>query len=87
MDKKKISIALLLISVFSSLFLFGCKIEKIQFNRESQAQVLMNRINDNHNQTRIQKSSGMLILKDEPKNDFNIKFGSFGPNFDIPTKF
>ena len=86
MDKKKISLILLSIALLSSIFLFGCKVEKIQFNRESQAQAFVNKLNNKSN-TQIKKSSGMIILKDESSNNVNIKFGPSEVNFDLPVKF
>ena len=86
MSKKKISLILITVAVFSSIFLFGCKVEKIQFNRESAAQSLMNKFS-NTSSTQVRKSSGMIILKDESKDNFNIRFGPTDLNFDLPSKF
>ena len=85
MNKKKLSLILIFTAVFSSFFLFGCKVEKIQFYRESQAQNLIDKFQNKKPQ--VKKSSGMIILKDEPNDNFNIRFGPSDINFDLPAKF
>ena len=87
MDKKKISIILILLLVSLSLLLLGCKVEKIQFNRESQAQNLLNKISNPSNSTQIRKSSGMIIIKNESNNNSNTIFGPSDIKFDLPSNF
>ena len=85
MSRKKLSLILIFTTVFSSFFLFGCKVEKIQFYRESQAQNIIDKISNK--KTQIKKSSGMIILKDESDDSFNMRFGPSDLNFDLPVKF
>ncbi|MBQ8635300.1 hypothetical protein IJ425_04010 [bacterium] len=84
MDKKKISFILILFALSISIFLLGCKVDKIQFNRESQAQKFMNNFS-NESKSQAKSSSGIIILRTQSKNNTNNY--QFGPKFDLPSKF
>ena len=84
MNKKTLSVILIMVAVFLSVFLFGCKNNQIKFYRESQAESIINKFSQN--KAHVNKSSGMIILRDESNNNSNIKFGPSDLNFDLPVK-
>ena len=85
MNKKKFSCFLIFLSVIMSLFLFGCKTQKIEFYRESEASKLFKK----PQQEKIQKSSGMIIYRagQEETRNVDIQFGPKNIEFDLPSKF
>ncbi|MBE7708442.1 MAG: hypothetical protein E7Z88_07030 [Cyanobacteria bacterium SIG27] len=87
MSKKKVSILFVLVIVFASLLLFGCKHETIKFYRESAASTLINKFKvDEKNTTK--RPAGMIILKDDNSSNKNgIQFGPGDINFDMPVRF
>lgn len=85
MNKRKFSYIFIISVVLLSVFLFGCSGDKIQFNRESSAQNLINKMKKQNINT--QNSSGVLILKDESNQNSNIHFGPGDLNFDLGVKF
>lgn len=85
MNKRKFSYIFIVSIVLLSVFLFGCSGDKIQFNRESSAQNLINKFQKQ--KMNAQKSSGVLILKDESYKNSNINFGPQDINFDLGVKF
>lgn len=86
MNKKVLSISLLLFTLSTSLFLFGCQNSQIKFNRESAASGLLNKFNAS-DKPQI-KGHGIIILRDESSNsNNNINFGPSDINFDMPAKF
>lgn len=85
MKKNKLSLILLVSVILLSMLLLGCSGDKIQFNRESSAQNLINKMKKQNINT--QNSSGVLILKDENNQNSNIHFGPGDLNFDLGVKF
>lgn len=85
MKKRYLGLIVVFVGVCLSLFLFGCENNKIEFYRESKAQELMNKFS-NQQQNKSTIRSGVVILKDDPANSSNIKFGPGDINFDLPVK-
>ena len=85
MNKKVLSVIFLLLALSTSLLLFGCKVEKIQFNRESQVSKLINKVSDTKPKTN--SKSGIIILKDDNESQNTINFGPKDINFDMPIRF
>lgn len=85
MKKRYLGLIVIFTGVCLSLFLFGCKDNKIQFYRESKAQELMNKFSTQQ-QNKPSIRSGVVILKDESGYNSNIKFGPGDINFDLPVK-
>ena len=85
MNKKLISISLIVVIIGAGFFLFGCKNQQIQFYRESAASTLIDKFKTN--QPTSSKSSGMLIIKDESSSSSQgVKFGPGDINFDMPVR-
>lgn len=86
MNKKVLSISLLLFTLSTSLFLLGCQNSQIKFNRESAASSLLNKFSTNEKPQ--VKGHGIIILRDESSSlNNNINFGPRDINFDMPAKF
>ena len=84
MSKKVISILSLFVVVVCSMFLFGCKVEKIKFYRESAASDFLNQINEPRKQPKSRP--GIINLRDDDSK-FNMNFGPSDLNFDMPMRF
>ena len=84
--KKKIALVFVFGTVFASFFLFGCKNNKIEFYRESQAAKLMDKFSSQQ-KSRPTTSSGMVILKDDKYSQSSINFGPKDINFDMPSRY
>ena len=76
--------------VLISCVLFGCKNDKIKFYRESKVQELMHGFQDNNpKKDSIQKSSGIIIYRDNSAQNSTNQSINFGPkdlNFDLKIK-
>ena len=82
--KKSILICMI---ILSSVVLFGCQHDKIQFNRESAASSLFKQ--GQKQKPKYKSSSGIIILGDDNVDSPapSMRFGPRDINFDMPVKF
>lgn len=86
MNKRILSIIILLFVLSFSLLLLGCQHEQIKFYRESAASSLINKIG-NTSKPQVKSSSGIIILRDENESSkVNINFGPRDIIFDMPAR-
>lgn len=85
MKKRYLGLIVVFVGSCLSLFLFGCKDNKIQFYRESKAQELMNKFSIQQ-QNKPTVRSGVIILKDNSSKNSSVNFGPSDINFDLPVR-
>ena len=82
MNKKFFGFGAALILLSLGIMMFGCKNEQIKFNRESQAGNLLQKISPSDDVSK--KSGGMIIIKEQKKQNYPSSFGPSDINFDMP---
>ncbi len=90
MKYKKRDLLLILFCVLLCLALSGCGNKKIEFNRKSSVQQVLDDIHYKPKEKRtIKRSKGIIIYKDNSydTNSNTIKFGPGDINFDLKVKF